>query len=101
MAILWIITARWAGNLQNVPLVGYVHDYKQIEPGLIEVAIICKRANVAAQVDRIVGDWCSGITIEPHFREAANQSIINTPEYRAMDKSQMHLEDADRYTEDA
>jgi hypothetical protein len=70
-AIRWTITAMWAGNLTNVPLVGTIVDYAQIEPGLIKVVILCAASDVPAQVAKFTDPeqpWCSGMEIEPYFK---------------------------------
>jgi hypothetical protein len=70
MKLNWSVKVRWAGNLQNVPLAGRVVDYRQHNPGLIEVTIVCEnQKTLLEQIDLLTGprDYCSGMQILPYF----------------------------------
>lgn len=64
----WLVTFRYAGNLQNVPFSGEIVAYNQIEVGLIEVAGVVPQDDLKDLVNRLVSTmYCNKILIEPYF----------------------------------
>ncbi len=53
------------------------------------------------RINRVLSRARDRLARREQIKDEQVQRIIDTPEYRAMDKAQMLLEDADRYTEEA
>ena len=78
MTIDWKVTAKWAGNLTNIPINGIIIDYKQMETGYIEVSVICTPTELPGQVALLANPkepYCSGMTINPYFHKEIDHAI--------------------------